>query len=430
MVKNRSSRRLAAVIPRASAVLIVIAALGVAGLLSNGYSDGKARAEAIVKVPDVPPIPPIIAGKPYSVKPGDAPGTWVVKWGDESMVWKAQPWMEDRQRKLGPAFLAQWTTPGLPMPFEVPIEKRDKIPVSELPDRGLTYSYFGPYYDNGWDHSFSIVHLPDGSIRTSSEVLEFFSAFANGMGKQYLSSSDQNVMRKYLWELVAPEELRGEGGVTTVFTSPNLVPEDTLYLPTVRRTRRLAGAVAKQYFPGTIFRYEDVSYTGIIPQLDYKIIGYKLFDPSDKLRGFGSEGVPPSIKRISGAGDVVTIVQVTPKPGVSWWYAKRIEYLGLMGMCTYYTEEYDANGKLIRYYTHLPMTGSNPRVHVGSIDGPSNAPGWWNLWGVACVVDFQSGFVLDGWVDIGGFNAQTSASIFSDTTLAAQPMTLADWLTH
>lgn len=416
---------------RKSVLLIAVAALALGLLVLGGVSLNAASAQTTVQVPDVPPIPPVIAGKPYTVKAGDTPGTWVVKWGDESMVWKPQPWMEQRQQKLGPAFLAQWATPGLPMPFEVPIDKRDQTPVAQLPDRCLTYSYYGPYYDNGWDASPITVHLPDGSIRTSSLTLEFYSTFTGGYGKQYLANGNEsNVMRKYLWELTSPEELRGEGGVTTVFTDPNMIPEDLLYLPTVRRTRRLAGAVAKQYFPGSIYRYEDISYSGALPQLDYKVIGFKLFDPSEKLRGFNAAGYPADLKRVSGAGDVVAIVQVTPKPGVSWWYAKRIEYMGLMAMATYYTEEYDANGKMIRYFTHLPMTGSNPNIHVGSPSGPNSAPGWWQIWGVASVVDLEGGFVMDGYIQTGGFNAPTSASIYSPTTLSAQPMTLTDWLSH
>jgi hypothetical protein len=204
-----------------------------------------------------------------------------------------------------------------------------------------------------------------------------------------------------------------------------------LYLPTVRRTRRLAGAVAKQYFPGSIYRYEDVSYTGALPQLDYKITGFKLFDPSEKVRGYNSEGYPTNNRRVSGAGDVVAIVEVTPKPGISWWYAKRIEYCGLMSMVMYLSEEYDAAGKQIRYFSHLPMTGANPNVHMGSPTGPAGAaPRWWQLWGNASVVDLEGGFVMDGWIEVGGLNAKTSPSIFTPTTLAAQPLTLVDWLSH
>ena len=140
-----------------------------------------------------------------------------------------------------------------------------------------------------------VIHLPDGSIRTSATLLEFYTSFVLGKNKEYLSGERgqrRDRSKEVCMGITSPEELRGEGGVTTVFTDPKLIPEDTLYLPTVRRTRRLAGAVAKQYFPGSIYRYEDVSYSGALPQLDYKVIGFKLFDPSDKLRGYSSEGYP------------------------------------------------------------------------------------------------------------------------------------------
>ena len=30
----------------------------------------------------------MILGKPYTITPGDEPGTFVCKWGDETVVWK------------------------------------------------------------------------------------------------------------------------------------------------------------------------------------------------------------------------------------------------------------------------------------------------------------------------------------------------------
>src|ERR1700683_1740543 len=189
---------------RAAALLATILALVFGVLCAQGTWVGTAYSETVVKVPVVPVVPPTIAGKPYSITPGGSPGTWLVKWGDQSLTWKAQPWMEDRQQKLGPAYISQWTTPGLPSPFEIPIEKRDQISANELPDRCLTYSYFGPYYTNAWDASPTVVRLPNGSIRTSSMLLELYSNFTSGNGKEFLTAAEAsagNVMRKYLWEL-------------------------------------------------------------------------------------------------------------------------------------------------------------------------------------------------------------------------------------
>ena len=34
----------------------------------------------------------MILGKPYTVTLGDDPGTFVCKWGDETVEWKPKPW--------------------------------------------------------------------------------------------------------------------------------------------------------------------------------------------------------------------------------------------------------------------------------------------------------------------------------------------------
>src|ERR1700685_3520060 len=114
--------------------VLVAASLLCFGLLEKGAA-AKAPPANTIQIPDPPRVPAMIAGRPYSITPGGSPGTWTVKWGDQSMTWKAQPWMEDRQQKLGPAYIAQWATPGLPMPFDIPIEKRDHISATDLPDR-------------------------------------------------------------------------------------------------------------------------------------------------------------------------------------------------------------------------------------------------------------------------------------------------------
>ena len=69
---------------KACAFLIAIVAATVALFLSMRWTVGGALADSSAQVPDVPPIPKVIAGKPYSVTPGESPGTWVVKWGDQS----------------------------------------------------------------------------------------------------------------------------------------------------------------------------------------------------------------------------------------------------------------------------------------------------------------------------------------------------------
>jgi len=63
--------------------------------------------------------PKTIAGKPYSITPGSKPGTYTVKWGDDSMTWEAKPWYEDTLKQQGPAYYAQWAS-GKPYPLGHP----------------------------------------------------------------------------------------------------------------------------------------------------------------------------------------------------------------------------------------------------------------------------------------------------------------------
>lgn len=374
----------------------------------------------------VPQAPTMIAGKPYLIEPGKESGTFVVKWGDSSMVWKPKPWMEPALAKSGPAYLAQWSAKGLTYPYELPVDQRDQLPAGQYLDRCFAYGEnFPPDAENQWDEADARIYLPDGSVRTETNLLEIASAFVGGHGRQYMPAAQAGqVARIYKWTATKPEELRGQGGTTTVLTDPNLDPQDTLYLPTVRRTRRLAGAVAKQYFPGTIYRYEDVSYLQALPQLNYKIIGFELFNPPDTFRGYGQNDVPQG-QRIGGAGDVNVIIEITPKPGVSWWYAKRIYHCGLIDMHFWYSEEFDANGTMMRRFVQMPMTGS--KLHLGKLDGPP-ASDLWTIWGYASVQEFNSGFVEEGFDTSGGFNAEVPTSVYAPVSLERQSMTIQEWL--
>src|SRR5882757_167983 len=99
---------------------------------------------AVMAQTSAPTVPKTIAGKPYSISAGSTPGTWTAKWGDQSYDWKPVDWMEDPLKQQGPAYYAQWTQPGMPFPFEVPLDQRDKLSATEMIDRCVAYNYYGP----------------------------------------------------------------------------------------------------------------------------------------------------------------------------------------------------------------------------------------------------------------------------------------------
>jgi uncharacterized protein DUF1329 len=369
--------------------------------------------------------PKFIAGKPYSIAPGRTPGTFVVKWGDQSMTWTPKPWMEDRYRMMGPVYYSQWTQPGLPSPFEIPLDQRPNLSAEDFINRCYGENEYAPYAKNYWDSVVVKVYRPDGSLRGQTDMMETYSDMSMKNGFEYIPPSDQNkILRKYIWDYSAPDEVRGEGGVTTIFVDPKLAPQDTLYLPSVRKVRRLAGAVSSQYFPGLINRYEDVSHTNALPELNYKVVGYELFNP-DPTQPQHRADYLPDIKRVDGAGDVAVIVEITPKAGVSWWYARRRYKCGLQEMNYFYDEAFDDNGKLLRRTEKSMMTGS--QLHLGTPQGPP-APDWYQSWGMMSSQDFDTGFSSDAYVTVGGFNADLPRAVFSDSTLYREPRTLSEWL--
>ena len=115
----------------------------------------------------------MVAGKAYRVSPGEAPHTWEVRWGNETMLWQPRPWMEDSYKEQGPKLLMQWTKPGLPYPWELPIEKRHQLSASEYMDHCSTTMVAAPGNTNEWDNYKVVIYRPDGSVRETGEGLEF-----------------------------------------------------------------------------------------------------------------------------------------------------------------------------------------------------------------------------------------------------------------
>ncbi len=371
---------------------------------------------AVARAADAPQM---IAGKPYSITPG-ANGSYTVKWGDQSMTWQPnKAWYYDDFRKAGPTYYSKWTKPNMPFPFELSVDERAKLPAQELYDRCIAWHYYGSYYPGGADMWNNLVIKPDGSLREKQYFMEHFMAFNGKKNQQFLTPEEyDDVSHKYLWIAVEPQEVRGQGGVTTDYYAREKRPSDTLYLPTVRKVRRLAGAVSKQFFPATIVRYEDVSHVRALADLDYKITGFELYNPDASVHGQGPNDYP-EIRGMDGAGDVAAVIEITPKPGVSWWYAKRKFWCGLQTLGFLGSEEYDDKGAKQRVVVHRIRTG---------LDGkPDPAPDWYYYWGALWIQDLKSGFKGDMWASDMRFEPGFPTTIFNNENLLREPRQLGWW---
>lgn len=78
--------------------------------------------------------------------------------------------------------------------------------------------------------------------------------------KMRVDDSDKVARKSYL-EFVEPKDVKGTRVLALEKSDPELDPDRWLYLPALRKVRRIAGADQTQSFVGTDFTYEDISIT-------------------------------------------------------------------------------------------------------------------------------------------------------------------------
>ena len=371
---------------------------------------------------DTVTIPKEIAGKPYSITRGSQPGTYTVKWGDDSVVWQPKAFYEETLKNEGPGFYAKWAQKGMPYPWDVPLEKRAGLSADDLYDRCIAWNYYGSYYKGGADVWNNLVVKPDGSLRETEHFLELYQAYVGDKNQNFLTPDERpKVSHKYMWIAVDPEEVRGQSGVTTDFYARDEHPQDTWYTPTVRKVRRLAGSVSKQFFPTTILRYEDVSHVRALPDLNYKVIGFQLWKAGPGMHGFEPNDYPEA-KRTDGAGEPVAIIDIKPKPGVNWWYGERKFWCGLESLAFVHSEEFDQAGQPIRQIDRSMITGSEGKMPNGQ-----PGPDWYVTWGAEFVTDKKSGFRGDMWLSDLQIDPDWPQNMFSNDWLVREPRKLGFW---
>ena len=147
-----------------------------------------------------------------------------------------------------------------------------------------------------------------------------------------------------MWIAEEPEEVRGQAGVTTDFYAREKRPSDTC---TRRRCARSADWRARyrsSSFPAPFCATRTSRTSARCRTWTTRWSGIELFKADPSVHGFGPDDYP-DVRRSDGGGEVAVVLEITPKPGTSWWYAKRRIYCGLESMAYLYSEEFDENGR-------------------------------------------------------------------------------------
>ena len=337
-----------------------------------------------------------IAGKTYSVTPGDQPGTFVCQWGDETVTWAPKPWHHPDYREVGPAIYDRWTQGGLPYPWEMPVEERVKQTGAEIHDRSYTALYFGEFGENYITRWSIDLVSPDGT-RRDKELHEWMVSYRRNQAGLAQNEIGQ-VRAKYMFTFIAPNDFRGLGISTTIFHGDKF-NDEFLYTPAARRVRRLPQAARQDIIPGTIVRWEDFPQVKPFPDINYEVVGYTLYGGQPEgTMGFTN---PPATKGeeigigIDGVCEPAYVLELTPKSG-SYWYAKQRRIVGIKTGSSWYEEVFDSKGELIRQRVNR----RSPALGDPRLQNPDDVTeDWQMIWGQEFFFQPTTGFRMDWYMN-------------------------------
>ena len=348
----------------------------------------------------------MIKGKPYSVTPGDEPGTFVCKWGDETVQWKPKPWHPIDLLEVGPIIYSRWTQPGLPFPWEKTLAERDaEFDGREVHDRSYTALYFNEFGENyitDWNIDLT---SPDGTERnkTLHEWMLAYRINTDGLPKSLIGK----VRARYMFTFVAPNDFRGLGISTTIYYGEKF-NDEFLYTPAARRVRRLPQAARQDIIPGTIARWEDFPQVKPFPDIQYNIVGYELYAgrPDNEIGHRVGEDRTHGEKvntGIDGVCEPSYVLEIVPDSD-SYWYAKQRRIIGIKTGSSWYEEVFNSKGEVTR-------TRSNRRAIAHSDSRLQNAneqlEDWQLIWSGEHFYEPQSGFSMSWYMNNFWFNQKS-----------------------
>ena len=131
--------------------------------------------------------------------------------------------------------------------------------------------------------------------------------------------------KKSLMKFLAPADIRSTGFL--VWEHKNTDDDQFLYLPALKKVRRISSSQKNQSFLGTDFSYQDLESRDI-NKATHKLLREEKFNGKDCY-----------------------VVESIPNPGENYQYSKLIEWISKDNYVPLKAEMYDKNGKLYKVLT-------------------------------------------------------------------------------
>jgi len=372
-----------------------------------------------------------ILGKAYRIETVEGePGKYRVSWGEEELKWEPKPWYDDELNKKGPLLYTEWLQP-LYYPYTIPLEEREKFNGFDVMDICFPWWPASPGFaaEDGFDGH---LYAPGAEYRRDKTGFEWNTYYTKAEDKNWLwdpsppPSLDGQAYRKYLFLFRSPRDLLKVGFLQIQYQGKNKEDDNYLYVPTVRKVRRLATANRQDSIGGLIIRQEQNAI--MTPIHNYKVIGARLMnypaeDPFFGLDAGEAEKQSPAVevKRVDGIGGPVWVVETIPFRE-DWWFAKQLTYVGIATMQPLLQDSFDRNGRLIQRM--VPLYSLLPPGQV-SKGVPNCCKRETHLfWNALSVKDYMTGFWTLIYSNEQTLNPPIPDGLYNVQSLLQEPKTI------
>lgn len=346
----------------------VTMAVCILGLVMPAFAADEEKAppppEALEKAETIGVYSKMIGGKEWRVEPIAGTKNFKVTWGDETVTWTPKPWQPKELQEKGPRYYYESFADTPYPPINISMDERAKQDGYEVMRSWTLVEDGSTYLDWKGGFCFDIISA-GGGVRTRCGI-EWKKAYVRPEHKAVYDSTDPPMLNKRFIVLTAPRTVRGVGFVTYVYDDPVKEQDNWLYLPSVRKVRRLATASKQDYFAGTPLRNEDLPQTSPYNH-NYKVVRTALFaDPGPEVWGFGNTGWEHKEQMLEGIGCPHFVVEVTPKEK-DYWFARKTTWVNMFHYGISLEQAYDEKGDPIRTvaYSHKPADLVDPSAPRG-----------------------------------------------------------------
>lgn len=369
-----------------------------------------------------------VLGKPYRIQAVDGePGKYLVSWGDEQLKWEPKPWYDDELKAKGPLLYSEWLQP-LYYPYTIPLEEREKFDAFDVQNSA---AFLAPFSAPSFEDQFTArLYAPGAEYmreKTGFEWNQWYSPSKRVAKWRWdpdpLPEQEGEPYRKYVFLFRSPRDLVKVGFLQLQYHGKKKEDENFLYVPTVRKVRRLATANRQDIVGGLVLRQEENAV--MTPIHHYKMLRTQLCKFSPDTPGFGGgepENPDVNVKHLDGIGEPCWVYETTPFRE-DWWFARQVTYIGIFSLSVWYNESFDVNNRLIQSLAWSQVLAPGGEA---SKDGVPNCCGRKThlAWGADVGKDYTTGFWVIFYPSQRTLNPPIPDTFYNVNTLIEEPTTI------